>query len=356
MHKKYIHMTLSLLVVTVLFVGCSKPKEEQNTEQNPEVSTSETPVTQQGNSEMSDTVLVTVNDKTLTRSTASGMVQAIAARQGVPPQMMQTFLQQAGSQLEQQAIAQFIDQTLAQDEVANRNIDVSAAEISNVIAKISGTLPEGTTLEQAMATRGMTMDQLRVDIVDNEKTRKLFEAETEGVAPVTDEQVATFYAENEKYFKKEAEVQASHILIGCKEDASEEDHTEAAAKAEAVRKQLAEGGDFAALAKENSTCPSKEKGGDLGSFGSGRMVPEFEKAAFAQDLDAIGPVIKTPFGYHIIKVTNKTEGTVQPLEEATEQIMEHLANQGRQEKFAKFLKGLRSGAKIAYAEGFAPTE
>ena len=354
MDKKFIHVSLGLLVVAVLFIGCSKPEQEPNAE--PAVSSPDAPVTQQGSNEMTDPILVTVNSKTLTRSKASEIVQGIAARQGVPPQMMQTFLQQAGSQLEQQAVAQFIDQTLAQDEVAKRNINVSDAEISNVIAKISGTLPEGTTLEQAMADRGMTMDQLQADIIDNEKTRKLFETETEGVAPVTDEQVATFYAENEKYFKKEAEVQASHILIGCKEDATEEEHTEAAAKAEAVRKQLAEGGDFAALAKENSTCPSKDKGGDLGSFGSGRMVPEFEKAAFAQDIDAIGPVVKTPFGYHIIKVTNKTEATVQPLEEATEQIREHLANQGRQEKFAAFLKGLRSGADIAYAEGFAPAE
>ena len=303
---------------------------------------------------MSDTVLVTVNDKTLTRSKASEMVQAIAARQGVPPQMMQTFLQQAGSQLEQQAVAQFIDQTLAQDEVANRNIDVSAAEISNVIAKISGTLPEGTTLEQAMATRGMTMDQLRVDIVDNEKTRKLFETETEGVAPVTDEQVATFYAENEKYFKKEAEVQASHILIGCKEDASEEDHTEAAAKAEAVRKQLAEGGDFAALAKENSTCPSKEKGGDLGSFGSGRMVPEFEKAAFAQDVDAIGPVVKTPFGYHIIKVEDLIDARQGSFEEMKDYIKEKLHQQLVMFKVQQFIRQAAESAGMqVYADRIA---
>lgn len=75
--------------------------------------------------------------------------------------------------------------------------------------------------------------------------------------------------------------------------------------AESIRQKLLDDGDFAELARKHSICPSKAKGGDLGTFGRGRMVPEFEKAAFAQQPGAIGEVVQTKFGYHIIEVLRR---------------------------------------------------
>jgi len=73
-----------------------------------------------------------------------------------------------------------------------------------------------------------------------------------------------------------------------------------------LKKQIADGGDFAALAAEHSSCPSGKQGGDLGSFGPGMMVPEFDKVVFN---DAVGEVhgpVKTQFGYHLLEVTSRT--------------------------------------------------
>ncbi|MBI5223275.1 peptidylprolyl isomerase [Candidatus Micrarchaeota archaeon] len=89
------------------------------------------------------------------------------------------------------------------------------------------------------------------------------------------------------------EVKASHILV--KDEAT----------ARRVKSELDAGGDFANLAKKYSTCPSKEKGGDLGFFGKGRMVAEFEKAAFSLEVGKVSAPVKTKFGYHLIKVTAK---------------------------------------------------
>jgi peptidyl-prolyl cis-trans isomerase C len=89
------------------------------------------------------------------------------------------------------------------------------------------------------------------------------------------------------------QVRASHILVKTEDQAND------------VMKRVSGGEDFAALAKRFSKCPSGNKGGDLGWFGKGMMVPEFEKAAFEADEGKVVGPVKTQFGYHLIKVTGK---------------------------------------------------
>ena len=84
-------------------------------------------------------------------------------------------------------------------------------------------------------------------------------------------------------------VHCAHILLKSEKAAT------------AVLDRLARGEKFGAIAKEVSRCPSKKRGGDLGTFGRGKMVKEFEKAAFALQKGQISPIIKTRFGYHLIK-------------------------------------------------------
>ncbi len=88
------------------------------------------------------------------------------------------------------------------------------------------------------------------------------------------------------------EVKASHILVKTEDEAKR------------ILEELKKGVSFAKLAQEKSECPSKKKGGDLGWFGRGKMVPEFEKAAFALKKGEQSGIVKTKFGYHIIKVTD----------------------------------------------------
>lgn len=88
------------------------------------------------------------------------------------------------------------------------------------------------------------------------------------------------------------QVKASHILVKTESEANK------------ILEDLKRGASFAKLAQEKSECPSKKKGGDLGWFGKGKMVPEFEKAAFSLKKGEISDIVKTKFGYHIIKVTD----------------------------------------------------
>jgi len=297
-----------------------------------------------------EAILVTVNGKSLTRAMAARMAQDMAARQGVPPQMLQQFMAQMGGQLEKQSIDQFINQTLIAQEADRQALPVGDEEVDAIIAKLTESLPEGMTIEQALEAQQMQLADLRNDITTNERMRKLYESQTEGAEKATDEQIATFYTDNADRFKTEATATASHILITCDEKADEAAHTEAKAQIDSIRTQLTEGGDFAELAKAHSSCPSKDNGGSLGEFGRGRMVPEFEAAAFSQEIGKVGDVVKTSFGYHLIQVTDRSEGSTRSLEEVSEEIRTQLNRQAEEKIFGTFLEGLREKAEISYPE------
>ncbi len=133
--------------------------------------------------------------------------------------------------------------------------------------------------------------------------------------------IAAYYNENLKKFVKDEEVKASHILLKVAPDASQEVKDQQKAKAEAILARLKNGEDFAEVAqKESEDLGSKAKGGDLGFFGAGMMVEEFSKAAFALKLNEISNVVQSPFGLHIIKVTDKMEASTTTLEAATNEI------------------------------------
>jgi peptidyl-prolyl cis-trans isomerase C len=123
--------------------------------------------------------------------------------------------------------------------------------------------------------------------------------------------------------------------------------TEKKAKAEGLRKQLLAGADFAETAKNNSDCPSKNTGGDLGTFPRGDMVKPFEEAAFTQEKNAIGPVVETDFGYHIIQVLERIAPKTMGLDETMKtRISSYLQQQKQQENFETLLKKLKAKANI----------
>lgn len=133
-----------------------------------------------------------------------------------------------------------------------------------------------------------------------------------------DSDINTYYEDNSAAFSRDEQVRARHILLQINPDRTAE---QADQQMQEIMRRLDAGEDFAALAQELSDDPgSKSQGGDLGFFGRGQMIPEFETAAFdAQPGDRVGPV-KTSFGYHLIEVLEKQPAGKQSLEEATEEI------------------------------------
>ena len=106
------------------------------------------------------------------------------------------------------------------------------------------------------------------------------------------------------------------------------------------------GADFAELAKQESSCPSAKKGGDLGEFGRGQMVKPFEDVAFGLKPGDVSDVVETQFGYHIIKSTGKTDGGTIPFDQVEGKITEHLKEMEVQKQVMAKVAELKKAATI----------
>lgn len=138
-------------------------------------------------------------------------------------------------------------------------------------------------------------------------------------ATATDEEIQTYYDEHSEEYRLPEQVTAQHILFKT-EDKTPQEVEAIQKKATDVLVRAKNGEDFSKLAREFSEDSSAAQGGNLGTFGRGRMVPEFERAAFSLGAGAISDLVKSEFGFHIIKVTEKQEGRLRPLDEIKEAI------------------------------------
>ncbi len=170
---------------------------------------------------------------------------------------------------------------------------------------------------------------------------------------VTDEEAKKFYEENQARFEQPEQVRASHILIGTRDNAtggelSAEQKQAKRKQIEDLRKRAVAGEDFAQLAKEHSEDPgSKETGGEY-VFGRGRMVPEFEAAAFSLNTNQISDVVTTSYGYHIIKLSEKIPAKLFAYAEVAEELKENLRAQELQKQLVDtdYVAKLRKEANV----------
>lgn len=139
---------------------------------------------------------------------------------------------------------------------------------------------------------------------------------------VSEEEKEAFYEENKMQFSQPASASAKHILTE-----TEEECAKAAAEIEAGELT------FEAAAEKYSTCPSKAQGGDLGTFGKGQMVKEFEDAVFAGEIGKVLGPVKTQFGYHLILVSSVNEASTRSYEEVKEQVAGMALQQKQQKEF-----------------------
>jgi peptidyl-prolyl cis-trans isomerase D len=137
-------------------------------------------------------------------------------------------------------------------------------------------------------------------------------------------EIRAYYEDNPSMFKQEKEVRARHILFRVPSNATEDEEEKIKEKALSVLEKARSGQDFSELAREYSEGPSKEQGGDLGYFSEGQMVESFEEAAFDMEKGKISDLVKTTYGYHIIKVEDIKEERVKDFEEVRDQILDIL--------------------------------
>jgi peptidyl-prolyl cis-trans isomerase C len=286
-------------------------------------------------------VVATVNGTDISRAQLQDIFNAAVQSSGMKVADLSTAQQLGGYN---QLLNDLIDRQLllgaaSKEEISNEDVEAE-------IKKFKSQFPDEAIFEAQMKQAGMTTEKLQNDVREELKIRRWMESQIK--APeITDADAKSFYESNIKEFEQPETVKASHILFMVDADAPADvvKQKEEAAKKAAARAKNGE--DFATLAKELSEEPgASESGGDLGFFPKDRMVPEFATAAFAQNLNDIGEPVKTQFGWHVIKVTDKKAAGTVPFDEVDDQITAYLKTTRQREAVQKVMKDLKDSAKI----------
>ncbi len=228
-----------------------------------------------------------------------------------------------------QAVDQLIAERLLDQQVAKAGSPVKDSDVAAELAKLTAQVGGNDQLLQLMASNNITMEQLKANILYRLKVEKVLGKDV----PVDDATLQKYFQDNVNHFDKR-KIHARHILVP----------TEAEAKA--IRAQLDQGADFAAIAKEKSTdTTTKDQGGDLGTFPYGTMVAEFDQAAFALKVNEISQPVQTDYGWHIIQVL-EIQGEPPTFENSKEDVKAAVISKGASDKYAAWMQELRDNAKI----------
>jgi parvulin-like peptidyl-prolyl isomerase len=209
--------------------------------------------------------------------------------------------------IKMQVVDQLTKKVLLKQFVNKKDISISNEEINTELEKIKFFLQnnpsnKGKPLEEILETQGTSLSELKEEIIRALALSKYLET------AVTDADKKSYFDANKDAFNG-ARVKASHVLIDTRNMKTDAEKEEAKKKIDIVKAELNNGADFEEMAKKYSNCPSAEKGGDIGFFQrKGSIVEEFAIVAFAMEVGEISEPVKTQFGYHIIKVTEKEEG------------------------------------------------
>lgn len=168
--------------------------------------------------------------------------------------------------------------------------------------------------------------------------QSLIEKEIIEKVKVDDNEAVTYYEENKDNFITKEQVYLYNILVETEEVAQD------------ILEKLKAGGDFIEIAKEKSTGPSAAQGGDLGYVSKGELIPEIENVVFALQIGNISDIIKSEYGFHILKVTDKKPEVLKTFEEVKEEIVQTLLSTKQKEAFDNLLEELKSQVTIEIKE------
>jgi len=289
-----------------------------------------------------------VNGKAITEDAVANETRRLAAAMGgqADPQQMQSM----GSVLRKQALEVMINRMLLEQAIANENVKVPREQVIARMDEMKKSFPSEQAFNERLATMGVPLQEFEREIEMGLAFEALFAKHGGNPAPPTEAEMKSFYDSNPDMFKQPERVTASHILVAVGKDDTEAQKAEKRAKAAKIRGELLAGVDFAQEAAQYSDCPSKQQGGNLGTFSRDRMVPEFSNAAFALKIGDLSDIVESQFGYHIIKVTAHEQPKNLSFEDSKADISAYLVDQGKQTAINSYIQSLRGGAKIEYAD------
>lgn len=229
-----------------------------------------------------------------------------------------------------QTLNQMVQQALIDQYGKDAHVDVSVTDVDKKEAEIKSKYPPGQ-FEQILIQQGLT----ETDVQNILRQQIILERAVAPQVHVSDADIKTYFTQHHAQFDTPERIRARHILVADPKTAA------------LIESKLKSGANFADLAKQYSTDPSsKDKGGELGFFGRGTMVPAFQNAAFAMSVGQTSAPVHSPFGYHIIQVEEIQPAKAATLASAHDQIVQALSQQQQAQQIPVFLQQLKSKANI----------
>lgn len=343
--KNILVITALILAVLAMPVMAQDNAEQGNNAGN---------ITEQVTEEDSSNVAAYVNDKKITMQELDQfagvrniLMQLLKSNQEFASVILKTEAgQNVIKEFRKLKLEQLVTNELLVQEAKKRGIEVSDKEMNNIFDQQVNALKKQNNLndkqlEQAIQQQGFeSMEQYKNKFFENNMNGFLVNKLREEVVSevsVSDKEAKEFYNNNKKQYETSEQKKVSHILF------------EKEKKAKEVLNKINNGSDFAKMAEEHSTGPTAKNGGDLGFITKNEqgLDKTFRDAAMNLKVGEVSSEpVKTQFGYHIIKVTDKKEAGVKSFEEVKEQIKSQLRQQKKSQEFQSFVEKLREDAKI----------
>jgi peptidyl-prolyl cis-trans isomerase SurA len=290
--------------------------------------------------EVVERVVARVNGDIVTLSDFEARQIADVQSARVTPDRIEVYLRDNNRRILQDAI----DEVLILQRGAEIGIRLRPEYIAEVIEGIKkeNNITDDAELRRQLRREGVTLEALKRNIERSIVRRQVLSRELEGRTQVTDVEARKEYEAHKAEYAKSASVQLQEILV----------------KDEALAKELAararQGEEFPALARQYSVAPSKAGGGELGRLNKGEMNAQLEAAAFALPVGGISEPLRTDQGWRIIKVMEKSEGSVVPFEEAKAELVKRLAQERANRAYEGYVEGLRkdnaAGIRVMVSE------
>jgi len=247
-------------------------------------------------------------------------------------------------QLTMDGLTSLVSSKLLYQKAVASGFKATDAEVQAEMQKIAKTFKSDAEMNAALASQQLDRASLEKSLYQNVVIGKYVDENVTKKIVVTPEEVTKYYSGHPQEFQHPDIVRTSHILIQPAGDTAEQDAL-AKQRAEALLARVKKGEDFAKLAKEYSVDSSASRGGDIGFSSKDNLDPEYGEAAFSLPVGGI-KLVKSSYGYHIIKVTDKKKEGLSTLDEVREQLTAFLKDQKGQDELAKLVNQLRDQAKV----------
>jgi len=290
-----------------------------------------------GHSRVIDRVAAVVNDQVILLSEVDGRCQA--ALDEVSSSLPVDQVVKRKLEIRKKTLDLLIDDLLILQQVREHKVEVSEKDISNQIAQIKkDNNLNDEQFAKALKMEGRTIAKLKADIRKQMERSKLIEVqmrnnpEMRSQVQIGEKDIAEYYRSHYSAMEK---VRASHILFAAPSGTKPELVEKAEKRGREILEKVRAGEAFDQLAKDHSEDPSSSLGGDLGWFRRGDMVGAFEKVAFALKKNGVSDLVRTQFGFHIIKVTDRAEEDRPDLNKVRPRIQQQLYR----DKFQRAMRG-----------------